>query len=244
MHVDTALACAVVGAVSSWFVPWLVARLPEPAAAPEDETGDTDPLAPDEEKPPYVDLAATPGLAWKSALAGAVCAGLIGLEIGWAWPLTFLLYLVPVGVALAFVDFRTRLLPTRLVAPSYLVVGVLVLLSGVVTGDGAALVRALLGWLLAGLLFWLLWRFTPGMGYGDVRLSGVLGMALGYLGWGELLTGIYAGFLVGVVGWVPLRLLRITRDRKLPFGPFMLAGAVVGILWGADVAGHLVDRQA
>lgn len=245
MHWDVAAICAVLGAVASWFVPKIVARLPEPARAPadDDETGSSDPLAPHDEKPQYVDLAATPGLAWKSAVAGGLAAGLIGLEVGWAWPLTFLLYLVPVGVALAFVDYRTRLLPTRLIAPSYLVVAALVVLSSVVTGDYRDLARAGLGWLLAGLLFWLLWRFTPGMGYGDVRLAGVLGMALGYLGWGVLFTGIYAGFLLGVVGWIPLRLMRITSDRKVPFGPFMLAGAIVGVLWGAEVGGYLADRQ-
>jgi leader peptidase (prepilin peptidase)/N-methyltransferase len=242
MHWDVAAVCAVLGALSSWFVPRIVASLPEPAPV-VDESGSTDPLAPHEAKPLYADLAATPGLAWRSAVAGGLCGGLTGLELGWAWPLTFLLYLVPVGVALAFVDFRTRLLPTRLIAPSYLVVGVLVVLSALVTGDWDDLVRAALGWLVSGLVFWLLWRFTPGMGYGDVRLSGVLGLALGYLGWGELFTGVYAGFLLGVVGWIPLRLLRITQDRKVPFGPFMLAGALVGILWGADVGGYLADRQ-
>lgn len=246
MHWEVAAVCALLGAASSWFVPRIVASLPEPAApsaAAEDEAGSSDPLAPHEPKPLYADLAATAGLGWKSAAAGALCAGLIGLEVGWAWPLTFLLYLVPVGVALAFVDFRTRLLPTRLIAPSYLIVAGLVVLSAVITGDYDDLVRAGLGWLLAGLVFWLLWRFTPGMGYGDVRLSGVLGMALGYLGWGVLFTGIYAGFLLGVVGWIPLRLLGITQDRKVPFGPFMLAGAIIGILWGADVGGYLADRQ-
>jgi leader peptidase (prepilin peptidase)/N-methyltransferase len=168
-----------------------------------------------------------------------VTAGLVGLATGWAWALLFLLYLVPVGVGLAYVDYRTRLLPTRIIAPSYLVMIVLVPLCALLDQDLAALVRAVLGWAVAGFVFWFLWRFTPGMGYGDVRLSGVLGLALGYLGWSELLIGIYAGFIVGVVGWLPLRLLRITRDRQFPFGPFMLVGAVVGILWGPAIASGL-----
>ena len=60
----------------------------------------------------------------------------------------------------------------------------------------------------------------------------------------RLLVGVYAGFLLGSVGWIPLRLLGITRDRNFPFGPFMLLGAVVGIVWGADIGGYLADRQA
>ncbi len=227
-HLDTAAVCAVIGAVGAWFVPQLVGRLPEPEEPAED-------------KPTYAALAAHPGLAWKCALWGAGLAGLMGLETGWVWALTYLMYLVPVGVALAYVDYRTRLLPTRVIAPSYAVVSVLVLVCFAFDRDVDDLVRALLGWLVAGLMFWFLWRFTPGMGYGDVRLSGVLGIALGYLGWGELIVGLYAGFLVGTVGWIPLRLLRITKDRHFPFGPFMLLGAVVGVVWGADVLGYLVD---
>jgi len=244
-HLDTAAVCAVIGAVGGLLVPQLVARLPEPVkdtvpatanGAPEPEV-ERKPEA--EPKPLYADLAAHPGLAWKCAVWSAALAGLIGLATGWIWPLLYLLYLVPVGVALGYVDYRTRLLPTRIIAPSYLVVGVLVLVCFAIERDLDDLFRALLGWLIAGFVFWFLWRFTPGMGYGDVRLSGVLGMALGYLGWGELLVGMYAGFLVGAVGWVPLRLLRITKDRHFPFGPFMLLGAVVGIVWGAPILAGL-----
>lgn len=240
MHLDAAVACALIGLVTGWFVPQLVGRIPEPEPAqPSLVDGEPVPTSDGSAKILYAELAAAPGLAWKAAVASGVCAGLVGLGVGWEWSLTFLLYLCPVGVALAYVDYRTRLLPTRIIAPSYLMVGLLVLVCAAITRDTDDLVRAALGWLVAGLAFWLLWRFTPGMGYGDVRLSGVLGIALGYLGWPELLVGIYSGFLVGTVGWVPLRLLRITRDRNFPFGPFMLVGAVVGVVWGADVADYL-----
>ncbi len=242
-HLDTAAVCALIGAAGGLLVPQLVGRLPEPEKATVPATADGSPesdAVPEEDpKPLYADLAAHPGLAWKCALWSAGLAGVIGLSTGWIWPLLYLMYLVPVGVALGYVDYRTRLLPTRIIAPSYLVVGVLVLVCFAIEQNVDDLVRAALGWLLAGFVFWFLWRFTPGMGYGDVRLSGVLGMALGYLGWSELLVGMYAGFLVGAVGWIPLRLLRITKDRHFPFGPFMLLGAVVGIVWGAPVLSSL-----
>jgi leader peptidase (prepilin peptidase)/N-methyltransferase len=73
------------------------------------------------------------------------------------------------------------------------------------------------------------------MGYGDVRLSGVLGIALGYVGWSELLTGVYAGFLLGGVGGLLLSLLRLVDRKAYPFGPFMLVGAVVGVVAGPYV---------
>ena len=250
MHLDTALACALIGLVGGWFVPALIARLPEPSPEPE-----RDPAPPGEGQPTvvheqadrkelYADIAALPGLAWKAALASGLAAGLVGLTLGWAWPLTYLLYLCPVAVALAVVDFRSYLLPTKIIAPSYGVVGALILLSFAFDQDGADLLRAAAGWAVAGLVYVLLWFFTPGMGYGDVRLSGVLGLALGYLGWGELLVGVYSGFLLGGLGWVVLRLAGLTKNRHYPAGPFMLIGALVGVLWGADLGGYFVANRS
>ena len=75
------------------------------------------------------------------------------------------------------------------------------------------------------------------MGYGDVRLSGVLGIALGYLGWGELLVGMYAGFLSAASAARCCRCSGSSDRKAFPFGPFMLVGALVGIVWGADRSG-------
>lgn len=229
-HLDTIAVAALFGAITGWFIPVLVARLPEPAE-------------PDEGKVAYAALGAQPGMRWRTALWSALVSGLIAASLGWVWSLIVLLPLVPIGVALGWIDYRTKLLPKLIIGPSYLLVIVLVLACTAITRDVDDLWRAGLGWLIAGAVYWFLWRFTPGMGYGDVRLSGVLGLALGYLGWGEFAIGMYAAFLVGVVGWIPLRLLRITKDRTFPFGPFMLVGAVIGILWGADLGGHLATGR-
>ncbi len=194
-----------------------------------------------EPKERYEDIARLRGLRWKTSLATAVVAALIGGRVGWVPELSFLLFLAPVGVALAVIDWRTRLLPTKLIAPSYLAVILLVLFSAWTEGDWGPLVTAGWGWLVAGGTFFALWFIYPkGMGYGDVRLSGVLGIALGYLGWAELLTGVYAGFLVGGVGGLLLSLLRIVDRRAYPFGPFMLVGALVGVLVGPYVAAWYV----
>jgi leader peptidase (prepilin peptidase) / N-methyltransferase len=246
------LVMALVGAALGWFVPMLVARIPEPGEpdSPQDEVGaagdeeapaavpsDEAETADEEPKEPYVAIAALPGLSWKSALASAVAAGLVGLRIGWDPALLVWVYLVPVGVALAVVDWRTRLLPTRVIAPSYAVVVALTLVAAAVSGDWDSAIRAAWGWLVAGGTFFVLWFVYPrGMGYGDVRLSGILGIALGYLGWAELLTGVYAGFLIGGVSGLLLSLLRIVDRKAYPFGPFMLLGALVGVLAGPYVA--------
>ena len=230
-HLYAAVACATLGLGLGVFIPLVVVRLPEPAIEPADP------------KPLYRDLASTRRTALWTGWWSAVVAGLFAARLGWSWPLLYLLPLVPIGVGLAWVDFRTRLLPRRIVAPTYLLVIVLLVACSLAMGDPRALIRAGVGWLIAGFVFWFLWRFTPGMGYGDVRLSGVLGMALAFLGWGEFIVGVYGGFLLGSVGWIPLRLLRITKDRHFPFGPFMLLGAVLGVLWGAELLDHLVNRQ-
>ena len=73
-----------------------------------------------------------------------------------------------------------------------------------------------------------------------MRLAGVLGLALGYLGWGELLVGLYAGFLLGGVGGGLLSVLKVVERKAFPFGPFMVAGALLGVLCGAQALDRLV----
>jgi leader peptidase (prepilin peptidase)/N-methyltransferase len=240
-QLSAALVAAVLCAAAGWFVPALIRSIPEPEPDPEAEPlpGET----PDEPKVLYADLASAPGLAWKSAVAAGLSGAVVGASLGWDWPLLFLLPLVPLGVALAVVDWVTRYLPTRLVAPAYAVTVVLVLICWLVTRDTDDLVRAGLGWLVAGGLFFLMWVVYPrGIGYGDVRLSGVLGIALGYLGWGELLVGVYGGFLLGGVGGALLSMLRLVHRKAYPFGPFMLVGALLGVAVGGEVWSYLVTE--
>jgi leader peptidase (prepilin peptidase) / N-methyltransferase len=256
-HLLAALVSALACGVLATLVPPLVRRLPEPVPETVAETGDAEeghtdgeadavvpaatrtlPAAPPKE--PYVAIAALPGLAWKSALAGGACGGLVGLAVGWSAVLPALVFLVPVAVALAVIDWRTTLLPTRIIAPSYVVLAALCLLAALLGHDWHLLVRAALGWLVAGGLFFGLWFVYPkGLGYGDVRLSGLLGLALGLLGWPQLLVGVYTGFLLGGVGGLLLAALRIVNRKRFPFGPFMLVGALAGILAGPWITAGL-----
>jgi leader peptidase (prepilin peptidase)/N-methyltransferase len=249
-----AAAAGVFGLVAGAFVPALIARIPEPEAdlvpdlvpetVPETAVARDALVTPSvpltehvEPKETYASIGQRPGLASKTSLATAVVAAVLAARVGWGGELGFLLYLAPVGVALAVVDWRTRLLPTKVIAPSYAVVSLLVVLAALVSGDWSSVVGAATGWLVAGGTFFVLWFVYPkGMGYGDVRLAGLLGIALGSLGWGTLLTGVYAGFLLGGVGGLLLSSLRIVDRKAYPFGPFMLLGAVVGVLAGPAVS--------
>lgn len=241
---DTAAVTAVVGAVSGLGVPALIARIPEPMSEPVPEPVPQpvpQPAPGLRAKEPYAAIAARPGLRWRAAVAAAVAAGLVGVALGWRWTLLPLVTLVPVGVALAVVDWRTRLLPTRVIAPTYVVMGLLAVVAAGLADDWPSLVRAVWGLVLARGAFWLLWLVHPrGMGFGDVRLAGVLGLTLGLLGWGQLLLGIYAGFVLGGIGGLLLAAVRVVDRGAYPFGPFMLLGALVGVLGGSGlVAAYL-----
>jgi len=148
------------------------------------------------------------------------------------------LYLAAVSVVLAAIDVDVRRLPDRIVLPSYAVGLVLLGTADLLRGDVPALGTALLG---AGALFFfyaVLWFVKPGgMGLGDVKLAGVLGLFLGQLGLAQLVVGAASGFLIGgLVGIGLLVAKRSTRGGAIPFGPFMLAGAWVGVLAGQPLA--------
>lgn len=250
-HADTAAVAAVLCGVGGLLVPRLIARLPEPTPDDDvddlDEPADTDagpePAEPDKEL--YVDLAARSGIAWKLALVAAVAGGLIGAAYGWVWLLAYLLPPVPILVALGYIDLRTRLLPTRLVWPTYAIVAIGILVAWAATGDTRSVVRAVVAAAIGFLIYAVLFFIHPrGMGFGDVRLSGAVGLALGHLGWGAFMVGLYSGFLLlGVPGLVAAIVRRDLRLLKagIPFGPAMLVGVLLGVLWGNDLLFAAVD---
>jgi leader peptidase (prepilin peptidase)/N-methyltransferase len=210
----------------------VIRRLPEPLLAADSA-----------HKVPYVDIAAKQGLAVALAATGALVGAVVGWRVGWDPILACWIYVGGVGIVLAYVDAQTRLLPTRVIAPSYVIVIALIGVAAVVTSNGHRLVGSALGWLAMGGFYFVLWFVYPrGLGYGDVRLSGLLGLALGYVGWSAVVTGMYAGFLLGGVGGVVLTVLRIVNRRRFAFGPFMLLGSLVGLGWGHAFADWYTSR--
>ncbi|GGE81907.1 prepilin peptidase [Mycetocola zhadangensis] len=144
------------------------------------------------------------------------------------------LWLAGVSVALALIDLDTHKLPNAIVLPSYVVGGVLLAVAGVLSGDTEALVRAGVGMAVMWLAYFLMAMLYPGgMGFGDVKLAGVLGLYLGFIGWGALAVGAFAAFLFGGIYAIALVLLKKAgRKSGIPFGPWMLAGAWTGIFAG------------
>lgn len=150
-----------------------------------------------------------------------------------------LLYFTAIGVALSAIDLDTRRLPNAVVLPSYPVIAVLLTASAAWQGDFWPLLRAGLGGLALFAFFCVLAVARPaGMGFGDVKLAGLIGMVLGYLSWRALVIGAFAGFLLGaVVGVAIMAARRGDRRTALPFGPFMVAGALLAVFLADALTG-------
>ncbi|MGW5270985.1 prepilin peptidase [Streptomyces sp. NPDC004044] len=148
------------------------------------------------------------------------------------------LLLAPVAVLLATIDRRVHRLPDRLTLP--LAGGAVALLGGaaLLPEHAGSWLSALLGGLALGGFYFLLFLINPnGMGFGDVKLALSLGVALGWYGWAVLFAGGFAGFVLGAVyGFGLVILRRAGRKTGIPFGPFMIAGALLGILLGGLAA--------
>lgn len=147
------------------------------------------------------------------------------------------LFLMAVSVALALIDLDTHRLPDKIVLPAYVVGGGLLIVAGVLEGDGWSMLRALVGGASAFLLYLVLGLTKPGaMGFGDIKLAGLLGLYLGWAGWSPLVIGVFGGFVIGgVVAVTLLAARRVSRTGGIPFGPSMLAGAWLGLVAGPAI---------
>ena len=177
---------------------------------------------------------------WPPGLVTAAAFGGLWLRFGASPLLPALCYLAAVGVPLAFIDARYKRLPDLLTLPSY---PAALLLLGVaapfVPSGGRHLVYGLIG-MAATWLFFVLQAFVypAGVGWGDVKLSGVLGLYLGWFGASALLAGIIGGYLLAAVTGIGLIVVRrATRKSQVPFGPFMIASALA-VLFANGAGAH------
>ena len=148
------------------------------------------------------------------------------------------LYLGAVSLALALIDLDVRRLPNSIVLPSYVVGAALLALPAAINPDWAAAGRALLAMAVLFVLFLAIaYLYRGGMGLGDVKLAGVLGLYLGWLGWSSVVVGAFSGFVLGgLVGVALMVARRASRRTAIPFGPFMLAGALLAVFLAEPIA--------
>lgn len=166
----------------------------------------------------------------------------MGLRFGLTPALPAYLYLVAVSVALAAIDVDLRRLPNVLTLPSY-PIGIALLGAAAIVAEhglvrfGHALAGMAALWLCYALLFLL---HPDGLGWGDVKLAGVCGLYLGWLGAGVWVVGAILAFALGATyGLALVGLRRANRKTPIPFGPFMIAGTMLAILAGGPLAGYL-----
>jgi leader peptidase (prepilin peptidase)/N-methyltransferase len=159
------------------------------------------------------------------------------------------LYLAAISIALTLIDIDHHRLPNAITYPSYVVGAVLLALGSLpdgvspAGGGGPQLLRTAIGaaallafyglvWFLAAVIY-----SKPAFGLGDVKLSGILGGYLAWLGWGELVVGAFAGFVLGALGGILLILFGGGGLKsKIPFGPYMIAGAWLAVFVGGALS--------
>jgi leader peptidase (prepilin peptidase)/N-methyltransferase len=159
-------------------------------------------------------------------VTAAAVLGLLAARIHPGLVLAALCWLAVCAVPLAYIDAATRRLPDLLTGPAFAGTAALLLAAAAAGGHWSTLGRALLGGVAFAAFCLLLLLISPsGMGPGDVKLAASLGTALAWLGWGALIAGALAGFLLGAVYGVALLVTgRASRKTQVPFGPFLIAG--------------------
>ncbi|WP_405743794.1 A24 family peptidase [Streptomyces sp. NBC_01525] len=172
-----------------------------------------------------------PGRGVAPAVSALVC-GLLAAVVGARPELAVLLVVTPFAVLLSAVDGAVHRLPDVVTLPLAAATVALLGAAALLPGHGGSWVTAVAGSLALAALYGTLFLVNPaGMGLGDVKLALSVGALLGWYGWPTLFLGTFAAFGAGALFGVALMVLRRAHRRTaMAFGPFMLAGALVGVV--------------
>lgn len=207
------MAAGLLGAAG----PYVIARLPDSADA-------------DDDAPSFAAIAGAPFLnVWLAAgavILTTIAASTVPAHLMPAWAV-----LCGIGIWLGYVDWRTKILPTKIILPLDALLLALVAVEAWMARDVQILVRGVACGVGMFCVYWLFWWFaglrSPGsFGFGDVRFSAPLGLVLGTVGWWVAPVGLYLGILIGGVAGLAFK----ARGHAAGFalGPWMLLGAVLG----------------
>ena len=178
----------------------------------------------------------SPRYFWIELATGASWAVLVA-RYGVSFEVAIFAAFFWVLVVLTAIDLEHKLLPNKIVYPTFVVSWVALSLAAVTDGDLDPLKGAAFGALIfGGFLFTVAFIAPAGMGGGDVKLAFVLGTFLGYHGGvGVTLVGMFLSFLLGGVIGIAMLMRGEGRKAQIPFGPFLAAGTVLAILWGRSI---------
>jgi len=139
-------------------------------------------------------------------------------------------------VAVAAIDLELRIIPKRIVWPVFAAGALMIAAAAWWDRDPGRILLALGGAVAAFAVFFVIHFISPrGMGFGDVRLAALVGLFLGWLGWGHVALGLFGGFLLGSIAGVAALMAGRSRKSALPFGPFMAAGALLAVWVGEPI---------
>lgn len=170
-------------------------------------------------------------------LVTAVAFAAVYARVGLSWALPAFGLFTWTLIVVTVIDIRTRRIPNRLTYPLTPALLVLFVLAALLEGAPSVALRAVLGGLVAfGFLLVLALINPRGMGMGDVKLAGFIGIGLGYLGWPYVLLGMFGAFLLGGTVALVLMAARLKgRKDTIPFGPYLAAGALLTLLAGRSL---------
>jgi leader peptidase (prepilin peptidase)/N-methyltransferase len=148
--------------------------------------------------------------------------------VDWIVGVVYAGYLAGSGT-LAVIDARTKRLPNRIMFPLYAFGAVGLTLASAVGHEWWRLVAAVAAAALLYGLFWLFWFFGP-MGFGDVKLAGVLGLFLGWVSLPTVVGGLLLGMLGAAFTGIGMMLVRkADRKTEIAYGPFLVAGSWIAL---------------
>ncbi len=179
-------------------------------------------------------------ISWQYPVVELLTAGLfagVAGRFGYDWAVPAYLVLFAGLLALSWIDVERMLLPKAIVWPLLALVGGLLLIPAAVYGlwhNYSVAWAFAAGWFL---LFFLLNFASPRLlGFGDVRLAAVLGLALGWLGWRYVILGFFVANLIGAVIGITLIVMgKMQRQQQIPYGVFLAAGTAVAVFWGPEL---------
>lgn len=170
-------------------------------------------------------------------LLTGVLFGVTAAKFGFDWALPAFLVLVAGLIALSGIDLDHKRLPIKVLYPVLFAVAALLVLAAAATGEWGDLARAAAGGVIGFVVLLLIHLIAPrGMAFGDVRLAGLIGVALGWLGLGYVAVGLFLAFLTSsVIGLLLIAVKLATRKSKIPFGPFLAFGCLLAVFVGGPI---------
>jgi len=159
------------------------------------------------------------------------------------WALPVYAYFIWLSVVLSVVDFRELRLPNKYVYPAYGIVTLGLLVPAAIGGYWVSMFQAAMCALVGLAIFMIMHVIYPsGMGMGDVKLAGIIGLVAGWVSIATAIVALmFSFFLSAIVSIVLLVSRRATMKTALPFGPFMLGGAILAIIYTAWMRTQLGD---